>query len=137
MTTDISVKTTVYQADKRSWLWGPHGTGPGDNPGIPIDLSTFSPSAHYPNGFIPSGIVLGKITASGRYGPFDATATDGRQTAVGHLFSSITVPTSTSSTPVGGALFVHGFVDPTKLPIASGAGALPATGRPALIHYAS
>jgi len=34
---------------------------------------------------LSAGTVLGKITASGKYGPYSASATDGRQTAVGIL----------------------------------------------------
>lgn len=36
---------------------------------------------------IKGGTVMGKITASGKYGPYDATATDGRQTALGFLLA--------------------------------------------------
>lgn len=136
MTTDISVSSTNFQVEKRGWLWGTHGTGPGDNPSITLDVSTFTAATHYPNSYIPSGVVLGKITASGKYGPFESGATDGRQTAVGHLFSSVK-PAVNTATPIGGALFLHGFVDPARLPFQSGAGSLPATGRPALIAYGS
>ena len=133
--TDISVTTTAYQAERRGWLWGPHGTEAGTNPSITLDFTTVA-GGLTANGYLPSGTVLGRITASGRYGPFDAAATDGRQAAVGHLFSSTKVP-ATSATPVGGAVVVHGFVDPNRLPFTTGAGSLPATGRPAQIHYGS
>lgn len=119
--TDISVQTTGYQVEKRGWLWGTHGTGPGDNPSIILDFSTFTAGTHYPNGYVPSGTVLGKVTATGAYGPYDSAATDGRQTAAGLLFSSVKAPANTA-TKVGGALFVHGFVDPARLPFQSGTG---------------
>jgi hypothetical protein len=131
MTSDISVSTTAYQVEKRGWLWGQHGTGPGDNPSVTLDVSTFTAGTHYPNGYIPSGTVLGKITATGKYGPYDSGAADGRQTAAGLLFSSVKVPASTS-TPVGGALFVHGFVDPARLPFQSGTGFASAAAKTAL-----
>lgn len=38
--------------------------------GITLDLSLFNPATHYPNGFIPSGMCLGK-DASGLYGPYN------------------------------------------------------------------
>ena len=116
--TDISVETTSYQVEKRGWLWGEHGTEPGCNPTITLDFTNggFVAGTHYPNGYLPSGLVLGKITATGKYGVYDSAATDGRQNAAALLFSSVKVP-AVLSTPVGAAGFVHGFVDPARLPI--------------------
>ena len=36
--TDISVQTTSFQVEKRSWLLGPHGTEPGATPSITLDV---------------------------------------------------------------------------------------------------
>ena len=112
--TDISVVSTGYQVENRSWLISAHGTDPGTNPSVALDLSKFTAGTHFPNGFIPSGIALGKVTATGLYGPYDNTATDGRETAAGHLFSTLGV--RTGQTKVGGALVVHGFIRESKLP---------------------
>jgi hypothetical protein len=71
--TDISVAVTNYQSEKRSWLLGSHGTDPGSTPSITLDVSAFTSSIHYPNGYIPSGTPLAKITASGLYGPYSVT----------------------------------------------------------------
>lgn len=71
--TDISVVTTPYQVDKRAWLLSPHGTDPGTTPSITLDVSAFTPAVHYPNGYFLSGMPLGKITASGLYGPYSVT----------------------------------------------------------------
>lgn len=71
--TDISVSTTSFQVEKRAWLLSPHGTDPGTTPSITLDISAFTPAVHYPNGYIPSGCPLGKITASGLYGPYNVT----------------------------------------------------------------
>jgi hypothetical protein len=68
--TDISVMRTPYQTEKRDWLLGPHGTDPGATPSIVLDVSAFTANVHYPNGYIPSGANLAKITASGLYGPY-------------------------------------------------------------------
>lgn len=132
MSTFMSVESTqTYATDSRGWLWGPHGTEPGTTPSITLDISKFTAGTHYPNGFIPSGTVLGKITASGLYGPYEPAAADGRQTAVGLLFSLV-VPRTDTSKPIGGALLVHGFVNAAKLPFQSGIGALDANARTAL-----
>jgi hypothetical protein len=68
--TSIEVQTTSYQVEKRSWLLSQHGTDPGTTPSITLDVSAFTPAIHYPNGYIPSGTAVAKITASGLYGPY-------------------------------------------------------------------
>lgn len=119
MSTGLYRKKTSFQVEKRNWLLGLHGTEPGANPTVTLDVSAFTPATHYPNGFFPSGLALGRITASGLYGPYDNAAVDGRETAVGLLFSSLTVPDEDDTTEdVAGAMLVHGFVDASKLPIA-------------------
>lgn len=68
--TDISVTTTSYQVEDRSWLMGPHGVGPGDNESITLDVSAFTANTHYPNGYIKSGEPLARV-ASGLYVPYE------------------------------------------------------------------
>lgn len=124
--TDITVRRTTFQAENRSWLLGPAGTEPGDNPAVTLDVSKFTAGTHYPNGFIPSGTVLGKITSGGKYGPYDPTASDGRQSAAEILFGSLTV---NGATVLAGAGVHKGEVDPSKLPFPSGTGSLDAAAR--------
>lgn len=114
---DLSLRIDAYQSDSRGWLRSPHGTEPGTTPSIALDLTAaggFVKATHYPNGYIRSGVVLGKITASGKYGLYDSGASDGRQTAVGILFNSESVrdgqPTAAN------AMLVHGFVETARLP---------------------
>jgi len=128
--TYIGVRKKSFLAENRSWLLSQAGVGPGENPSIILDIASFDAEDHYPEGYIPSGIVLGKITASGEYGPYDATATDGRETAVELLFGSLTV--EPGATVVGGAGVHRGEVEPGRLPIKSGTGALDAAARQAL-----
>ena len=123
--TDITVSTTGYQAENRSWLWGPHGTEPGTNPGITVDAALFTAATHFPNGFLPSGTVL-----SPAGGPYSGTGASG-----GILISSVRIPSATAK--VGAAVLVHGFVRPARLPFQSGAGSLGAGGAAALplVHF--
>lgn len=114
---DISVRTVSNQVEDRSWLGSAHGTDATQT--ITLDVSTFTAGTHYPHGFIPSGVVLGKISATGKYGPYDNDANDGRGVAVGHLFSSKTVPADTT-TDIGAPILLHGQVRESLLP--SGAG---------------
>ena len=113
---DISVRDQVFGGDNRAWLGSQHGTE--SNRSITLDVSTFTEATPYPDGFIPSGIVLGEITATGLFGPFDPNAEDGRDTAAGHLFNSI--PVSAGATNLGAPLLDHGAVVESKLPAASG-----------------
>jgi hypothetical protein len=122
--TSIEVTTTEYQSENRSWSVGKHGWDL--TPSITLDVSKFTAGTHYPKGFVPSGIVLAKIDATGLYGPYDPAATDGRATAAGHLFSSLNVA---GKTRVGGALFIHGGVFESRLPSGHG---LDADGKAAL-----
>lgn len=142
MSTDISVSTVAsYQAEKRSWLLSAHGTDPGTTPSVNLDVSAFTAATHYPNGYLLSGIVLGKITATGKYAPYVDAAVDGTGTAAGFLFSSVKVPNTADTTKdTNGALVVHGFVDAAKLPIANaatGGGFIDANGRIdlKLVHF--
>lgn len=125
--TDITVRRTTFQAEDRSWLLGPDGTAPGDNPTVTLDVSKFTAGTHYPNGYIPSGTVLGKITTGGKYGPYDSAASDGRETAAEILFSSLSIPTGT--TVVAGAGLHKGEVDAAHLPFTTGTGALDTAAR--------
>jgi hypothetical protein len=141
--TDISVASTSYQSEKRSWLIGSHGTDPGATPTITLDVSAFTAATHYPNGYLLSGIVLGRITATGLYAPYLSTNSDGTQTAAGILFSSVKVPNLADLTKdVANAMLVHGFVAQAKLPIvnaATGGGYIDTAGITALklIHFST
>jgi len=119
--TDITVYTTgTQQAEKRDWLLSQHGTEPGTNPGITLDASLFTAGTHYPNGYLPSGTA---ISPAG--GPYSGTGA-----CAGLLFSSVKVPSTTSK--IGAALVVHGFVKTSRLPFSSGTGSLGAGGVAAL-----
>lgn len=141
--TDIAVATTSYQVEKRSWLLGPHGTEPGATPSITLDVSAFTAATHYPDGYIRSGIILGKITATGLYAPYVDAAVDGTGVAAGILFSSVKVPnTAILTRDVGAALLVHGFVSESKLLLvvanaATGGGFIDTNGKTdlKLIHF--
>lgn len=116
--TDISLTTTSFQSEKRSWMLSQWGQGPGENPGITLDVSAFTAATHYANGYIKSGQPLGKITATGLYGPYDNAAADGREVCAGFLHSSTKVPNTADTTKdVGGALVVAGFIKLAKLPV--------------------
>lgn len=114
---DLSLKSISFAQDRRDWLGSEHGT---DAPrSITLDVSKFTAGTHYPDGFLKSGIPLGKITTGGKYGPYDDTAVDGRQTCVGLLFTGVEVIDQRGrvSTVVGGSMLLHGFIKLASLPV--------------------
>lgn len=120
--TDIAVVSTASQVEKRSWFLGT-ADQPGFTIGGTLDISAFTAATHYPNGYLLSGIVLGKIAATGLYGPYNDSLATGQEVAAGFLFSSVKVPNLADTTKdCGGAILVaFAPVSVAKLPIANGA----------------
>jgi len=112
---DISIRTRyTYGGDDAGWL-ADGGEDLEVAESITLKRSLWDLVTNFPNGFIPSGVTLGKVTASGLYGPYDDTAVDGRQTAVGFL--AWPVPYDRNSTgDIGAALLWRGAVVVAKLP---------------------
>jgi hypothetical protein len=112
---DLTLTTETFNQDDQSWLGSAHGTSSGRP--VTLDASKgFVAGTHYPNGYLPSGTPLGKVTAGGKYGLYDDAASDGRQTLVGHLLSPVKVSSGTA-TP-SGSLYEHGRVVAANLPFA-------------------
>lgn len=120
--TDIAVETQTYLPADRPWLLfessGPNQPVPTDA-GV-LNFALFTAGTHYPNGFLPSGLVLGRVTTGGRLGPYDNTATDGRQTAVGFLYNSTRVPSDTSRKVAAAIVDVFAVVSESRLPSGHG-----------------
>jgi len=76
--------TFKYVADDHAWIYADISEQAG-LASVTLDLSKFTKNTHYPDGFLPSGIPLGKITSGGKYGPYDNAANDGREVCVGFL----------------------------------------------------
>ncbi|WP_327725731.1 head decoration protein [Streptomyces europaeiscabiei] len=119
---DLSLTTRTFGVDDQSWLGSEHGTQATES--VTLDTSTFTAGTHYPEGFFKSGIPLGKITATGKYGPYNNAAADGTEVLVGFLFAAVQAPTVNTVDPAG-ALFVHGKVREARLPL----GAVDAAGK--------
>lgn len=114
---DLSLRTDTYQQEDQSWLGSAHGTDMGRS--ITLKTSAFTAGTHYPNGYFPSGLPLGRYTSGGNtglYGPYTAGASDGTQNLAGFLLCSLDAPT-VNTTNVAGALLEHGRVIVSKLPI--------------------
>lgn len=123
--TDIGVYTTSVQAEDLSWDLS--------NPDVPfvdggtLDIALFNAAQHYPNGYIPSGCVLGVKTSTGLIGPYLGAAADGRETAVGILRASVHVlqPNGTAKAKIGSAVLkAFGVIKKSRLPFTSSNAAL-------------
>lgn len=119
--TDWATRTQTFLNDDKSWLASEFGV----DMGIPIelDLTLFDFTTDFPNGFLPSGIVLAKLDASDVYGLYDTTAAGGAglDTARGHLLMPVDTSNALTgvpltSGPVTAALFTRGRVREARLP---------------------
>jgi hypothetical protein len=121
---DINVLTTSYQVEKRDWYLGT-ADQPGFTRNVKVDVSAFTSGTHYPNGFIPSGVPVGIITAQSSaaltvVGPYDDSATGtGREVCLGLLFGNVKVPDLLDLTKdaAGAVLCAFAPVQLSKLPI--------------------
>jgi hypothetical protein len=111
---DLTPRTTSYEHDRRDWLGSEHGTDATET--ITINLALFTAATHFPSGFLKSGEPLGKVTATGLYGPYDNGASDGREVCVGLLFSAQPVPAGVTTGNFGEAMLTHGRVINARLP---------------------
>lgn len=106
---DLVPTTTTYGSDNKDWLGSEHATNTCES----ITLDATLCLAVFPDGEIPSGVVLGMIDATGRYAPYDDAGTDGEEVARGHLFDRVKVADGHNA---AGALLWHGQVVEAKLP---------------------
>jgi hypothetical protein len=70
-TKKVAEQINIFDSTMVRWVTG----------GVTIDHTTVTPDSDGRKR-LPVGTPLGKITATGKYGPWDTDATDGRQTAV-------------------------------------------------------
>jgi hypothetical protein len=115
---NLGLITETFSQDRRDWLGSEHGTDIVQS--ITLDVSKFTAGTHYPDGYIKSGIPLGKITAGGKYGLYDDAASDGRQTCVGFLFTGVEVVTrrGVTLTSAVASMLIHCVIRESKLPVA-------------------
>ena len=110
----ITSRATGVKQNTR-WRWSAHGESSA-RPGQ-LDPTTIT-GAHLVDGRVPSGLALGQITASKLYGPYDSTATDGREKLAGYLNDNEGVEAPAGSKPTI-AVLVHGIIKASLLPIAA------------------
>lgn len=110
---DISLQPTeTWVAEDRSWLGSRDGTDVTQT--VTLDTSTFTANTHYPDGYVKSGTVLGRITATGLYGPYNNGASDGTEVAVGFLYSATKM--RSGGPDVGAPIHWRGVIRESHLP---------------------
>ena len=110
------VTTTSYGQGNRTWMLT--GKGRDTCRTVTLDISAFTANTHYPNGYLPAGLVLGKITASGMYAPYIDANSDGTQTAELVLFNDQYV--DGSGNDIVAACMTEGDIIVSRLPSGNG-----------------
>jgi hypothetical protein len=98
------------------------------NLSVTLDASAFDADHITQKGAIPSGVVLAKITASGKYGPWATAGAGGLATPMGFLFTSVNVlqgligveDVETAADPVATLYIGPGTIDISYLPYFEG-----------------
>ena len=106
---------------------------------VTLDVSTFLAQHIAAKGGLPSGLVLARITATGKYGPYTTGGAGGLEVAAGFLFNSVMfvggsgVNLATHPDVAATLYWGPGIIDQDKLPtfagVAGGAGLLDAAAR--------
>lgn len=122
---DIGVVETEYSGQEdRRWL----GTRMGWDQcrSITLDVSLFVAAHVTDKGALPGGTLLGEVTSSGLYGPYDADASNGLETCAGFLFTTTKIGDGTgtdlaTAANVGTALYWGpGIIKESYLPSFTG-----------------
>lgn len=90
---DLKLERKAAVQDSREWL-GNWAQVVGSNVGVTLLMTDFVKASHYPNRFLPTGLLIAQYTSggnSGQYGPYTPGASDGRETAIGGIFSGFHV----------------------------------------------
>lgn len=112
------ITTDSWGVGSKAWLL--HRKGMDTCRSVTLDLSLFTAVGADFVDFIPSGTIVGQVTAGGLYGPYDDAAVDGTEDAAGILFEDVRLSDSEGNafSLAGAALFWEGIVRRDNLPAA-------------------
>jgi hypothetical protein len=125
----LTITTDTVAGGDKSWLANRKGLDTMRS--VTLDLTAFSANIKA-SGQIPSGTALGKITATGLYGPYVRAASDGTEVATGLLFDDVRFQDADGNAFAKSvvAMFWEGIVIESKLPVFTGTdGELDANGK--------
>lgn len=99
---DISIRNRyTYGGDDAGWIGG-GGEDLEIADSITLDRTKFDLVSVFPNGFIPSGVCLGKIAATGLYGPYGGATSEVQTITVDAAGGTFTV--AFDGSPASGAI---------------------------------
>lgn len=107
----------------------------GTSPAIATAITTAAQPGLTPNGYIPSGTAIGKVTATGMFGPYNPSASDGTQNIYGFVFDdlqAVRFDGSTATQIPTGAVVNDAVVSLSHLPVQAGPGSIDSGGQAAL-----
>jgi hypothetical protein len=104
------LRQETFGPGDQSWLGSTHGIRNART--VIIDISTFTPAAHYPDGYLPSGFPIAVVGGVGV--PYDVTVgtTTGAGILAGHLLTDQRV---IGTADFGAPLLDHGRVKTAKI----------------------
>lgn len=110
-------KADLRQDDQR---WIGNGGEPAHKPvSVVLDKSAFTTT--WPDGYIPSGVVLARLTATGLYVPYNTAGAGGAEVAAGLLFVAVPYDRlGAAGDDLGAAMFTAGEVLEEFLPASNG-----------------
>jgi hypothetical protein len=110
-----AITTDSWGVDSKGWLLAKKGMDTCRS--ITLNLALFVSGDGFTS-TIPSGTVLGKVTASGLYGPYSDALTGGQEIATGLLFDGVRLADSMGNafTVAGAAMLWEGIVRRDNLP---------------------
>lgn len=112
---DLTVRRADFGNEDQTWLGSAHGTDAARS--VTLDMASFTEATHFPDGHLPSGLPLARLTGSDTYVPYDsAAAGTGAEVLRGFLLGSISAGDGTTN--VQGAMIDHGRVIVANLPVA-------------------
>lgn len=119
---DLTTTVSSTGGTDLTWLRSDHGISSGLV--RTLDITKFTSGTHYDavTKVLKSGIALALVTATGLYGPYDTTASDGRQLALDSflLFEEpLILPNGTTSAKAAVAVIRHAIINGPLLPIAA------------------
>lgn len=134
---NLKITSEAWTTGNLSWMKSQYGFDTARP--CTLDLALFSADEMI-DGYIPSGIVVAKITATGLYGPYTPAAVDGTEVAAGLLLHDVRRSRDSDETGTlirSAAAFVwQAIVNESKLPVlvSTTKGEIDAAGKADLIH---
>jgi hypothetical protein len=118
--TEFALETVSTPGTDQRWLTGSHGKT--SQPGM-LNIALITAVTASTDAFnnIVSGIGVGKITATGLYGPYNSSATDGTEVLAGYVYAPVKYKNSLgavfATNKVTFALLKSGTIKRSILPV--------------------